>query len=99
MNVTVSLSLSGVYGSSDVWVWLILAAVYVGRWLGRCVWVNVQERMVHRAFLSWGVILIIELYEFCVSSYYEFKCFLFLFFNFLLFFVVGFIDFFLITSL
>ena len=44
------------YGSSDVWVWLMLTVVCVGEWLGRCVRVRVEERMAERACFVVGLL-------------------------------------------
>ena len=49
MDLSVWLSLSGVDGSSDVWVWFMIAVVCVGGLFGDCVWVRVGERMAERA--------------------------------------------------
>ena len=44
------------YGSSDVWVWLMFTVVCVGQWLGRCVRVCVEERMAERACFVVGLL-------------------------------------------
>ena len=69
MGVTVSLALSGVYGSSDVRVSLMIAAVWVGLWVGLWVgsWLGVYgcawpSRWQKEHSFSWDILLIIELY-------------------------------------
>ena len=67
VDLTVRLSFSGVYGSSDVWVWLMLTVVCVGAWLGRCVYECVWRSAWQKEHvLSWDIVLIIQLYEVCL---------------------------------